>query len=214
MCIITVLWLLLIRELLKRVQHVNDSPSERVLTLHCSGKIKPRSKVRRAYCKLPPSHICTQVIFGTGDFLKGITLYRHSHDMGVAVLGAVYADDQVKLADLLHFELAAIFTSTQLQGSQLSIPVTLVHATAAKRWLSEKADLNKTMTVNQAQMYFCVYIAHILLQTIDSWLLLNKSHYYFTNLSWLLAMSLLLLVHGFQSFLMVENTKYYEVWSK
>ena len=56
---------------------LNDrSAGERVLTaLHVdSGKIKPRSKVRRAYCKLPPSHICTQVIFGTGDFLKGITL--------------------------------------------------------------------------------------------------------------------------------------------
>lgn len=33
------------RELLERIRVVDDNPSERALSLHCSGRIKERSKV-------------------------------------------------------------------------------------------------------------------------------------------------------------------------
>ena len=52
-------------------------------------------------------------------------------DMSVAVLGPVYADDSEETTPS-PLQVAAMFTSTQLQASPLSIPVTLT-ATASKR---------------------------------------------------------------------------------
>ena len=55
---------------------VEDTPSSRAMNLKHSGKIKPRAKVvcytHTHTVIITPTHI--QVVFGTGDSLKAVTL--------------------------------------------------------------------------------------------------------------------------------------------